>query len=199
MKPNSDHRYAAGTILPFREVWPSINPRAFIAENAVVIGNVEIAEDVGIWFNCVLRGDVNYIRVGARTNIQDGTIIHVSRKGHPTVIGADVTIGHKTLIHACTLMDGCFIGMGATVMDACVVESGAMIAAGALVTPGKHVPSGELWAGSPARFVRKLSLEEQARWADTAKHYVKLGQEYRAQQSKDIISHIPPLSQDRSV
>lgn len=184
--------YLAGIILPFHGRWPTIHNGAFIAETAVVIGDVEIADGVGVWFNCVLRGDVNHIRVGARSNIQDGTIVHVSRKTHPTLIGADVTIGHKALIHACTLMDGSFVGMGATVMDGCVVEPGAMVAAGSLVTPGKRIAEGELWAGSPAKLVRRLDADERARWADTARHYVTLGQEYRRRQIADALARERP-------
>ncbi|HOT82867.1 MAG TPA: gamma carbonic anhydrase family protein, partial [Candidatus Defluviicoccus seviourii] len=113
----------AGNILPYREILPKIAPSAFIAPTATVIGDVEIGEDAGIWFGCIIRGDVNIIRIGARTNIQDGTIIHVSKDGQGTFIGDEVTIGHMVLLHACTLQSGCFIGMRATIMDDCVVET----------------------------------------------------------------------------
>jgi carbonic anhydrase/acetyltransferase-like protein (isoleucine patch superfamily) len=168
-------------LLPYDGTRPSVAGNVFLAPGAVVIGNVEIAERAGIWFGCVLRGDVNIIKVGAETNIQDGTVVHVTRKTHGTFIGSRVTIGHSALIHGCTLQDDCFIGMRATVMDGCVVESGAMVAAGALVTPGKVVPTGQLWAGSPARHVRDLSDEETAYFADTARHYADLGEKYRGE------------------
>ena len=173
----------AALIRPHRGVTPKIAASAFLAETAVVIGNVEIGENASIWYGCVLRGDDNTIRVGARTNIQDGTIVHINHEregaaGTKTFIGSGVTIGHMALIHACTLEDGCFIGMRACVMDGAVVESGAMVAAGALVTPGKRVKHGELWAGSPAKLMRKLTDAELKYFAYTAQHYVELAASY---------------------
>jgi len=168
----------SGLIMPYRDVLPRIADGVFIAPTATVIGDVEIGADTNIWFGCVLRGDVHEIRVGERTNIQDGTIVHVSRNKFGTYIGSDVTIGHLALIHACTLEDRCFIGMQATIMDGCVIESGAMVAAGALVTPGKRVLSGQMWAGSPAKPIRDLRDDERAAQADTTAHYVKLAREY---------------------
>jgi carbonic anhydrase/acetyltransferase-like protein (isoleucine patch superfamily) len=174
----------AALIRPHHGVTPTIAPSAFIAENAVVIGDVEIGEHASIWYGCVLRGDDNTIRVGARTNIQDGTIVHINHEregaaGTKTFIGADVTIGHMALIHACTLEDGCFVGMKACVMDGVVVESGAMVAAGALVTPGKRVKHGELWAGSPAKLMRMLTGAELRYFSYTAQHYAALAASYR--------------------
>lgn len=167
-------------VLPFRGIWPRIAPDVFVAPGASIIGDVEIGEGAGIWFGCILRGDVERIRVGARTNIQDGTVVHIARKQGPTSIGAEVTIGHMALIHACVLEDGCFVGMGATVLDHAVVETGAMVAAGAMVTPGKRVPKGELWAGRPARFMRALGPEDEALLRDTVTNYARLAAEYRA-------------------
>lgn len=167
-----------GILLPHKEIQPRIAENVFVAPTATVIGDVEIGTDSNVWFGCVLRGDVNEIRIGERTNIQDGTIVHVSRETYGTYIGSDITIGHMALIHACTLEDGCFIGMHATVMDGCVVESGAMVAAGALVTPGKKVTRHQLWAGSPAKPVRELSEADRTRMAATAPHYVSLAREY---------------------
>jgi gamma-carbonic anhydrase len=164
--------------LPYRNVMPQIGAGVFIAPGATVIGDVVIGTDSSIWFGCVIRGDVNVIRIGERTNIQDGTVVHVSREKYGTYIGSDITIGHMALIHACTLEDGCFIGMRATIMDGCVVEEGAMIAAGALVTPGKRVRRGQLWAGTPAKPVRDLSAEEQRQFAATGAHYVRLANSY---------------------
>lgn len=159
---------------------PTISGKAFIAPGAAVIGDVEIGADTGVWFGCVIRGDVNIIRIGERTNIQDGTVIHVTRDTAPTHIGSNVTIGHSVLLHGCTLEDSCFIGMRATLMDGAVVESGAMVAAGALVTPGKRVPSGQLWAGSPAKYFRDLTSEEKAFFAISAENYVRHAREYLA-------------------
>jgi carbonic anhydrase/acetyltransferase-like protein (isoleucine patch superfamily) len=171
-------------IKPHENITPRIAPDAFIAETAVVIGDVEIGAAASIWYGCVLRGDSNSIKVGARTNIQDGTVIHVNHEregaaGTRTTIGSDVTVGHMALLHACTLEDGSFVGMKACVMDGVVVESGAMVAAGALVTPGKRVKKGELWAGSPAKLMRPLTEKEIAYFTYSAQHYADLAASYR--------------------
>ena len=126
-----------------------------------------------------MRGDVHTIRIGERTNIQDGTIVHVTRKTGPTVIGSGITIGHQALIHACTLENDCFIGMGSTLMDMAVVESGGMLAAGAVLTPGKRVPAGQIWAGNPAKYFRDLKPEEAAFIPISAQNYVESGQDYK--------------------
>jgi carbonic anhydrase/acetyltransferase-like protein (isoleucine patch superfamily) len=173
-----------GLIKPFEGVTPKIAPDAFIAETAVIIGDVEIGAGASIWYGCVLRGDSNSIKVGARTNIQDGTIIHVNHEregatGTRATIGSDVTVGHMALLHACTLEDGSFVGMKACVMDGVVVETGAMVAAGALVTPGKRVKRGELWAGSPAKLMRPLTEKEIAYFTYSAQHYADLAASYR--------------------
>lgn len=166
-------------ILPYRGVLPTLHDEAFIAPNAVVIGDVVIGRGSSIWFGCTLRGDVHEIRVGEDTNIQDHTVVHVTRGKSGTSIGSRITIGHGAILHACTLEDDCFIGMGATVMDGAVVESGAMVAAGALVTPGKRVKAGELWGGSPAKPLRALSKEELDYFPISAANYAELGREYR--------------------
>jgi gamma-carbonic anhydrase len=168
----------SANILPYKNILPTIAPDVFIAPGAVVIGDVHIGSECGVWFGCVIRGDVNTIRIGERTNIQDGTVIHVTRVTGPTVIGSGVTIGHSVLLHACTLEDDCFIGMRATIMDGAVVESGAWVAAGALVTPGKRVPKGQIWAGSPARFLRELTTEEIKFIPVSTRNYVQLAKEY---------------------
>lgn len=169
----------SGLQLPYRGTLPTIDPTAFIAANAVVIGDVVIGPETGIWFGCVVRGDVHEIRIGARTNIQDGTVIHVSSNIQGTYIGDDITVGHMALLHACTLESGCFIGMKACVMDGAVVETGAMVAAGALVAPGKRVKAGWLWAGIPAKPIRELSAEDLAYFPVSAQHYVELARAYR--------------------
>jgi gamma-carbonic anhydrase len=167
-------------ILPFRDRRPLIAAEAWIAPTAVLIGAVEIASRASVWFGSVLRGDLAPIFVGANANIQDGTVVHVSgRIPEGTRIGADVTIGHMCLIHACALEDGCFIGMKACVMDGAVVETGAWVAAGAVVTPGKRVKSGELWAGTPARLLRAVSADEKFYMERLPAHYAKLADEYR--------------------
>jgi len=176
-------------ILPFGNLVPKIAGDAFIAANATVIGDVEIGALSGIWFGCVVRGDGNSIRIGERTNIQDGTVIHVNAErdggrgavGWRTTIGSDITVGHMALLHACTLEDGAFVGMKAVVMDGCVVEGQGMVAAGALPTPGKRVRKGELWAGSPARLMRQMSAAEFEYLTYSARHYVELAAAYRRQ------------------
>lgn len=161
------------------ETTPKISPDAYIADNAAVLGDVTIGANSSVWFGCTIRGDVNDITIGARTNIQDGTVIHVSSSLQGTYIGDDVTVGHMALLHACTIEDGAFIGMHACVMDGAHVESGAMVAAGALVTPGKVVKKGDLWAGRPARFMRGLSENDRKELTTSAEHYVKLAQIYK--------------------
>lgn len=157
---------------------PKISKKSFIAPSADIIGDVEIGSETGIWFNTVLRGDVAYVKVGNRTNIQDGTVIHVTRNGHPTTIGNGVTVGHKAMLHACTLQDSCFVGMGAIIMDNVVVESGAMVAAGALVTPNKIVKSGQIWTGNPAKYFRDLTEDEAKFIKKSEENYVKHVYEY---------------------
>ncbi len=171
-------------ILPFQGASPRIASDAFVAPGAVVIGDVEIGAGASIWFGCVLRGDVNRIRVGRMTNLQDGTVVHVNhgRAGGPgdaCLIGEGVVIGHMALIHACSIEDGAFIGMRATVMDRALVETGAMVAAGAVVTPGKRVRAGELWSGVPAKAARTLSEAERADIPYIAHHYAELAARYR--------------------
>jgi len=173
-------------ILPYRNILPRIHPSAFIAPNAVVIGDVEIGAGANIWFNVVIRGDDAPIRIGAGANIQDGTVVHVTHdvpsggEHIPTIIGDDVAIGHLALLHGCTLEPGAFVGMKACVMDKAVVQSGAMVAAGAVVTPRKVVQAGQLWAGTPARYSRDLKPEEieYMRWVPG--HYRRLAEEYKA-------------------
>ena len=168
-------------ILPYEDKTPVIHESAYIADNAVVAGDVEIGAQSSLWFGCVVRGDVNYIRIGERTNIQDGTIVHVaSRDAGETIIGDDVTIGHAAVIHACTIENASFIGMKACVMDGAVVETGAMVAAGALVTQNKRIKSGELWAGTPAKYLRDVTVEEAKMIANSAPHYVNISSKYLA-------------------
>ncbi len=163
----------------YKGISPIIADDAFIAPGAAVIGNTHIGSKSSIWYACVVRGDENKIRIGDNTNIQDGTVVHITSKTHGTFIGNNVTVGHSALIHGCTLEDGAFVGMKATVMDGCVVETGGMLAAGSLLTPGKAVKAGQLWSGSPARYTRDLTDEEQAYFSAAAGHYVEMAQQFR--------------------
>ena len=167
-------------MLSFAGKEPRIDPAAFVAPGAQLIGDVEIGPEASIWYNCVLRGDVNRIRVGARSNIQDGSVVHCDsprpgrEEGHPTLIGDDVLIGHLAMVHGCILHDRAFVGLGSIVMDGCVIESDAMLAAGAMLTPGRRIPSGQLWAGRPAKYVRDLTPDDLAGMQEGVTHYVML-------------------------
>jgi carbonic anhydrase/acetyltransferase-like protein (isoleucine patch superfamily) len=175
----------ASNLRAFLDQFPRLGARVYVDPAASVIGDVELGEDVSIWPGTVVRGDVNHIRIGARTNVQDGTIIHVTHEGPytqvggcPTVIGADVTIGHAAVVHACTVEDACLIGMHATVLDGAIVRRHGFVGAGAVVAPGKTVGEGELWLGNPARCVRRLSDTEIEALYYSAKHYVRLKDRY---------------------
>jgi carbonic anhydrase/acetyltransferase-like protein (isoleucine patch superfamily) len=176
-------------ILPYKNILPKIADNALIADNAVITGDTTIGKSTNIWFNCVIRGDVAPITIGDGTNVQDGTIIHVTRAGHiqnkttgqlPTIIGKGVTIGHMAMIHACTIEDHSFIGMNSIIMDGAIIESESMVAAGANITPGKTIKSGEVWAGNPGKFLRKMSEEEIRYIKKSEENYIKLAQEYFA-------------------
>jgi carbonic anhydrase/acetyltransferase-like protein (isoleucine patch superfamily) len=171
-------------LIAFDGVVPSVEDSAFIAAGSRVIGNVTVGAEASIWYNCVLRGDVNRITVGARTNIQDGTVIHVDSPksggaGLPTIIGDDVLIGHMVMLHGSVLHDRAFVGLGCIVMDGCTIESDAMLAAGSMLTPGKTIPSGELWMGRPAKKLRDLSAEEIARNRLAVAGYVALARKHK--------------------
>jgi carbonic anhydrase/acetyltransferase-like protein (isoleucine patch superfamily) len=174
------------TLLGFEGKAPRLDPSAFVAPGARLIGDVEIGAEASIWYNCVLRGDVNAIRIGARSNVQDGSVIHVDspRPGHgdgfPTLIGDEVLIGHLAMVHGCVLRDRAFVGLGGIVMDGCEIEGDAMLAAGAMLTPGKRIPAGQLWAGRPAKYVRDLGAAEIAGMRAGVAHYVALAKRHRA-------------------
>ena len=157
---------------------PRIGERVFIAETAAIVGDVEIGDDCSIWYGTVIRGDVHSIRIGARTNVQDNTVIHVSEGTHPVVIGDDVTIGHAAIVHGCTVGRGALIGMGSRILDGAIVGESALVGAGALVPEGLHVPARTLVVGVPARVKRPLTGEELARLEDSWKHYAELKDEY---------------------
>jgi carbonic anhydrase/acetyltransferase-like protein (isoleucine patch superfamily) len=171
---------------PYRGVLPQLGARVFVDLAAVVVGDVSLGDDSSVWPCAVIRGDVAAIRVGARTSVQDGVVLHVTHDGPYTpggrglVIGDDVTIGHNAVLHACTVGNACLIGMGATVLDGVVIEDEVIVAAGAVVPPGKHLPTRTLWAGNPARQMRALSADQAARLRYGAQHYVHMKDEYLA-------------------
>ena len=176
-------------ILTYRGITPTIDSSSFIASTSIISGDVVIGKNVGIWYGCVIRGDVEKIRIGDDTNIQDNTVIHVTRANHaqnktgdegaPTIIGKGVTIGHNAIIHACIIEDHAFIGMGSILMDLAKVESYGMLAAGAVLTPGKIVKSGQIWAGNPAKYFRDLTEAEKNYIKTSAENYIDLAREYK--------------------
>ncbi|MFN7955266.1 MAG: gamma carbonic anhydrase family protein [bacterium] len=166
-------------VLPYRGVHPTIDPASFIAPGAVVIGDVHLGPDSSIWYQCVARGDVNRIRIGARTNIQDATVVHVTTDRWPTIIEDDVTVGHRVVLHGCHVKSGALIGIGAIVLDGAVIGEGAQVAAGALVSPRMEVPPATLVMGVPARVKRALEPSEVASLRDQAQHYVALARHHR--------------------
>jgi carbonic anhydrase/acetyltransferase-like protein (isoleucine patch superfamily) len=172
-------------IYKFKEWTPALGAESWIAPSADVVGNVTMGEACSIWFGCVVRGDVHYIKIGDRTNIQDLSMIHVTHykkenmsDGNPTVIGSDVTIGHRVMLHGCTIEDACLIGMSATILDGAVIGKESIVGAGALVTKNKVFPPRSLIMGSPAKAVRTLSEEEVEELYASAKRYVAFSREY---------------------
>ena len=172
-------------LLKYRKIRPKIDKNVFIAPGSYVIGDVKIGSKSNIWFNVVIRGDVEKIRIGSNTNIQDLTMVHCTTNGHGVEIGSNVTIGHNCVIHDCKIEDNSLIGMSSTILDGAVVKKNSMLAACSLLTQGKIIKSGELWAGKPAKFLRKLSDKETKFIKKSAKRYYKLSQEYLANLSKN--------------
>lgn len=166
-------------ILPFRGIEPVIADTAFIAPNAAIIGDVRIGPGSSVWYGCTVRGDVNRVRIGRGSNLQDNSTIHVDSKKYPTIVGDEVLIGHQCMIHGCTIGDRVTIGMQSCLMDGVTVEPGAMVAAGSLVTPGKVIPAGQLWSGRPAKFMRELDEDTLEALLEGARHYARLAQEHR--------------------
>jgi carbonic anhydrase/acetyltransferase-like protein (isoleucine patch superfamily) len=165
-------------IFSYKDKSPEVHSSCFVAPNVTLVGDVEIGSESSIWFGSTLRGDVSYIKIGERTNIQDHSMIHESSRPIATIIGDDVTVGHCVLLHACTIESGSFVGMKSCIMDGAILRSGSMLAAGSLLTPGKEIPSGELWAGSPATFMRHLTDEDYKHIKWSANHYVELAKTY---------------------
>ncbi len=176
-------------IIPYRGILPTVDSSAFVAHSAVLSGDVRIGKNSGIWYGCVLRGDVTKIVVGDNTNIQDNCVLHGTRPNHaqnktgsdgaPTIIGDNVTIGHGAIIHACIIEDNSFIGMGSIIMDLARVEKYGMLAAGAVLTPGKVVKSGQIWAGNPAKYFRDMTEAEKNYIKTSADNYADLAREYK--------------------
>lgn len=173
-------------IREFEGVMPNIEPTAYVDDAALIIGDVEIGHNSSVWPYAIIRGDVNYIRIGKMTNIQDQSVLHVSHGGpynpggNALTVGNKVTVGHRVILHGCTIHDNCLIGMGATVMDGAVIQSHTIVAAGSLVTSEKQLEGGYLWVGSPVRRVRALSEEEIAAIDYSANHYVQLKDRHHA-------------------
>ena len=163
----------------FQEKIPKIHETAFIAENSIIIGEVEIGAESSVWYGCILRGDVNFIRIGSRTNIQDASVIHVSRKNHPTVLENEITVGHRVTLHGCYIETGCLIGIGAIILDGVRVGKNSLIAAGSLLTPNTQIPARSLVMGSPAKVKRELSDEEIENLSEFWQNYVTLSKIYR--------------------
>lgn len=169
----------APIILRHRGVLPAIAPNAFLAPGCTVIGDVEIGPEASIWFGCVVRGDVNTIRIGQGTNIQDGCLLHVTGERHPLTIAEHVTVGHGAILHGCTIGAGAMVGMGALVMDGAIVGEGSLVGARSLVTPGSQVAPGMLVLGTPAKPVRTLTDAERAGFLESAARYVELAARYQ--------------------
>ena len=167
-------------IKSFNQKSPRVHETAFVTDDAIVIGDVEVGGDSSVWFGSILRGDVNYIRIGERTNIQDQTIIHVSSKGLPTIVEDEVTVGHRATLHACHVEHGCLIGIGAILMDGVRVGSQSLVGAGSLLTPGTQIPPRSLVIGSPARVKRELTDDELSSLDRSWRNYVELKEQYRS-------------------
>jgi carbonic anhydrase/acetyltransferase-like protein (isoleucine patch superfamily) len=171
-------------IRPYKGILPKFGARVYVDESAAIIGDVQIGEDASVWPMCSVRGDVNSIRIGARTNIQDNSVIHVTHgysglpEGRAASIGDDVTVGHQCVLHACTIGNHCLIGVGSIILDGAVLHDHVLLGAGSLVTEGKDLEGGYLWLGRPAKKVRPLTEQELAWFAYSARHYVKLKDDY---------------------
>ncbi len=167
-------------IHPFRGTKPRIHPSVFLVGSAEIIGDVAIEKDCSVWFNAVIRGDVNYVRIGERTNIQDGCLLHVHHEDGPLIIGSGVTIGHGAIVHGCTVGDRCLVGMGAIILDNARINTYTLVAAGAVVRSDAEFPEGVLVAGVPAKIVRELSPAERVMIEESAQNYVEYAKSYRS-------------------
>ena len=180
----SSSAHSSGNVRPYEGAMPVLGARVWVDPAAVVIGRVEIGDDASVWPTTVARGDVNFIRIGARTNVQDGSVLHVTHDGPyspggmPLIIGDEVTVGHRVMLHACTVGNRCLLGMSSTLLDGAVLEEEVFLAAGSLVPPGKRLQAASLYRGSPAKRVRGLTDEERAMLRYSAAHYVRLKDRY---------------------
>lgn len=185
LSPETNRSTARHNIRSFDGKTPQIGNQVWVDATALVIGDVHLGDQVSLWPMVVVRGDVNSIRIGARTNIQDGSVLHVTHDSHyvpggnPLVIGEEVTVGHKVILHGCSVGRNCLIGMGSVVMDGAVLQPGLILGAGSLVSNGKELEGGYLWMGSPARRIRPLSEEERERLSYTPAHYIRLAEKHR--------------------
>ncbi len=176
------------TLRPYKEISPQLGANVYIDEAAVLVGDIILDEDANVWPMVAARGDVNHIRIGKRTSVQDGTVLHVTRKtpnkplGHPLIIGDDVTIGHKAMLHGCEIGNRVLVGMGAIILDGAMIEDDVIIGAGSLVPPNKTLKSGYLYVGSPAKQARPLTEAEMQFLPESANNYVRLKNEYLAEQ-----------------
>lgn len=166
-------------LIPFNNTTPKIHKSAYIADDVIIIGDVEIGENASIWFGSILRGDVNFIRIGAGTNIQDGTVIHVSSKTHSTILESDITVGHRVTLHGCYVESNCLIGIGAIILDGARIGKNSLVAAGSLVTPGTQIPPGSMVMGSPAKVKRPLTKNEIGNIKQSARKYIELAAIYK--------------------
>jgi carbonic anhydrase/acetyltransferase-like protein (isoleucine patch superfamily) len=173
-------------IQSFIGVSPSLDDTNFVAETAAVIGDVHLGRDASVWFSATVRGDVNRIRIGARSNVQDNAVVHVTHGTSPTTIGEGVTIGHSAVVHGCTIEDDVLVGMGAIILDHAVIGRGSIIGAGALITGGVKIPPGSLVLGSPAKVVRPLTEQERESITHYAKNYVRYKNIYLGVETPDI-------------
>lgn len=164
---------------PFNNITPNVHETAYISDDAIIIGDVEIGENASVWFGSILRGDVNFIRIGAGTNIQDGTVIHVSSKSHSSILENDITVGHRATLHGCYVESNCLIGIGSIILDGARIGKNSLIAAGSLVTPGTQIPSGSMVMGSPAKVKRPLTNDEIASIEQSARKYIELSAIYK--------------------
>jgi gamma-carbonic anhydrase len=168
-------------IKPFQDKEPKIHESAFITDDAIVIGDVEIGEESSVWFGSIVRGDVNYIRIGDRTNIQDACVIHVSSRDHPTILESQITVGHRVTLHGCYVESGCLIGIGSILLDGSRIGRNSLVAAGSLVTPGTIIPPESLVLGAPAKVKRSLTPDELAYLDRSWQNYVELSRRYASE------------------
>jgi len=178
---NKNESVESGKLYEFQGKKPEVHESCFLADGAKIIGDVVLEENVSVWFNVVIRGDVERIRIGKNSNIQDNVVIHVTHFANPTQVGENVTIGHGAILHGCTVKDGALIGMNSVVLDRAVIGEGALVAAGAVVTPHTHVPPGMLAAGVPAKVLRHLSDAEKEMVAEGSANYIMYVQHYRGE------------------